>query len=666
MFKLSHKIIFSFIALSAISLSAIFYADHIAQNLNKTAQFALTDALDEKALIDDMRLETTEYFAILESTLTLLDLEVLSKKMERLDLIMKKLAANADKMNRLYPHLIDDRLKTLQEDLDELHRNTKQTTSYVRVFAQTQALNTYQENVDPLQLKIRLRLENKNQRITEKVNATQNLLKSQSSDIIRIRNISFFILSLTSVLLIIYLWRNAIVPIGKFTNFVSQNPHTQTGQDTPFIQRPDEIGALAVAFEKMIHARNQAEEELNHQAIELRNARDQAQDASRAKMEFLANMSHEIRTPLNGIMGMVQLINMAEIDDKNQKKISAILKSAELLLKIVNDVLDFSKIEAKQIILERTNIEAHEIISITCDSLEPLAQQKNLSFIKEIDIPEDLVLIGDPTRLKSILNNLIGNAIRYTDEGSVSVKAQTRMLEGGKIELAVDIVDTGLGISEDAKRTIFEKFTQADTSTTRRYGGTGLGLAITKELIQLMRGTLNLESTPGKGSTFSIHIPFDTPIKDNKTQSHSIDLNKSNKFNLESFKILIAEDNEMNQNVMIELFDHIGVSDYEIVKNGLEALQAVKEKNYNLIFMDCHMPEMNGYDSTKEIRNLPDEIKSKTPIIAMTGDVVLDNDKKCKQAGMNEFIAKPFKIEEIETIIASYGKNGGQNHQAQA
>jgi CheY-like chemotaxis protein len=271
-----------------------------------------------------------------------------------------------------------------------------------------------------------------------------------------------------------------------------------------------------------------------------------------------------------------------------------------------------------------------------------------------------LPVIGDPLRFERILTNLLSNAIRYTEKGSVTVDAEINAegLDPEKIMLHVRVIDTGIGIPKEKQAQVFEKFIQADTSDTRRYGGTGLGLTITKELVELMNGQIGLESEVGKGTTFWFTIPFvlanAIADEDHQTQKKTDTRDFEGAIPVEDVRILIAEDHEMNQVFMQKLFKNLGIKHYAIANNGREAVEILSAQNFDLVLMDCHMPEMNGYDATEAIRNLPDSVTSEIPIIAMTANAMAKDQERCLAIGMNDYLSKPFEISEFKRKLSPW------------
>jgi|GEM_PF-5629742 len=391
----------------------------------------------------------------------------------------------------------------------------------------------------------------------------------------------------------------------------------------------------------------------------------EAEAANQAKSDFLANMSHELRTPLNSILGMVQLIQPAKLEDNARTMFETISKSSRSLLTIVNDILDLSKIEAGEVKLENIGFDAFASARYVVRALTPHAKAKGLELICECASSKILVL-GDPLRFERIITNLVNNALRYTDEGRVIVRLQEIPKDDGSSDLSLrgEVIDTGIGIAEESRVAIFQKFTQADTSDTRRYGGTGLGLAITQGLVELMKGTIGLDSEVGKGTTFWFEIPYnrathiagnihDVPamIEDDDDQP----INDEDALTqIEGARILIVEDHEMNQLFMKKLMENLNIQNYKIAVNGAKAVEELEANEYDLVLMDCHMPVMNGYDATRAIREMDGGRYKDLPIVAMTANAMSEDRQKCLDVGMNDYMSKPVDVKKFKDILRRY------------
>ena len=378
----------------------------------------------------------------------------------------------------------------------------------------------------------------------------------------------------------------------------------------------------------------------------LTEAMKKAEELLKAKEYFLANMSHEIRTPMNAIVGMSDLLKKTDLTAKQQKYLHAISLSANNLLVIINDILDLSKVESGKITFERIGFRITECIESILSSLAFKAEEKRILLLSQIQEGSDAIVLGDPTRLSQILINLVNNAIKFTEKGKVEVLCEVK--EANEQELTFEFIvrDTGIGIPEDKLAIIFESFNQADSSITRKYGGTGLGLSICKKLIEAQQGEINVKSKPDIGSEFTFSLSFGKGTASDLPAKAEVE---SGAYHLDDIHILLAEDNKLNQLLVLSLAEEWGCK-VDTAENGEVALQKLKSKTYDLILMDMQMPVMDGIKATSIIRTLLDPPVSQIPIIALTANSFSSDTRKCLEAGMNDFISKPFEPAQL------YGK----------
>jgi signal transduction histidine kinase/DNA-binding NarL/FixJ family response regulator len=465
-----------------------------------------------------------------------------------------------------------------------------------------------------------------------------------------IGQLGFFAVMILAVMTAYYIALRIITqPLLKIRLSMAQLARTMEPITDRGLLKHNEIGALAHSFNQMVTDLSQTYNALNA-------ARDRAVKADNAKSEFLANMSHELRTPLNNIMGIIQILDEKDLSAENREMLAMVRKSSHTLLHIVNDILDLSKIEAGEIELEAIPFDICEKMRHTVNTMQPAASRKGFSLICNLN-EDELYVRGDPLRFERILSNLLSNAIRYTDQGSVRLAGTFRTGSDGQLWLRAEVIDTGIGIPPEAQARVFDKFIQADSSNTRRYGGTGLGLTITRELVELMKGRIGLHSEVGKGSTFWFEMPLESValpdvIAEGERKTVPVpDFNGA--VPVHEARILVAEDHEMNQAFMRKLFKNLGVGSFTIVENGRRALELVQVQNFDVVLMDCHMPEMNGYDATRHIRELPDSV-SEIPIIAMTANAMAKDEERCLAIGMNAYISKPFDIADFKATLAPW------------
>jgi len=472
--------------------------------------------------------------------------------------------------------------------------------------------------------------------------AIDMMLIDAQNTIMSIAFIEVIFVAIFSFLLGTYLTRN----LRKLTDAAKQVKRQGPGFQLK-VHQQDELGEVASAFNKMSHS-------LQSNYKEIQQARQEAEQASESKSRFLASMSHEIRTPMNGVLGILTLLQETKLTKEQNHLVNTATESGELLLSIINDILDFSRMEANTLILEQKPFSVKDCINGTIESFTASVSKKNLNLIATYHNTIPDVVIGDVHRFKQILLNLIGNAIKFTSEGTIEVAVSSVQHKEDKIVLNCEVIDTGIGIESTALSYLFDEFTMVDQGYSRSRDGSGLGLAICKRLAALMDGEISVSSQKGDGSTFAFNVTLgidDSLPKVNQPTTLSKPFSISS--TIKNSRILVAEDNTANQLVIINMFKNVGM-EIDIAQNGQQAVDMVRNNDYNLIFMDISMPEKDGLEACQDIRQLSDSEKSSVPIVALTAHALTGDRNQFINAGMNDYLSKPMRMSQIVSMLNKY------------
>ena len=412
----------------------------------------------------------------------------------------------------------------------------------------------------------------------------------------------------------------------------------------------DEVGELARAFNRMLT-------QIEERETDLLDAKDRAEQADRTKSGFLANMSHELRTPLNGVVGMVSYLLETKLDGEQRSCMETVRASAESLLVIMNDILDLSKTEAGKITLRETDFDLREHVRETCALFTRQVKEKELRLVVDVVDDAPAWIHADSGLVRHALTNLVSNAIRFTHEGEIRVRVSVERDDGPRVLLRLSVEDTGIGIEEEALGELFKPFVQVDGSATREYGGTGLGLAITRGLVERMGGTIGAKSAFCEGSTFWFTVDVaraEAPVPgESASDAGGVSLNA-----VAPRTILIVEDTPLNQKIAQRMLERLGYRT-QLANDGVEAVELFSETEYDLVLMDCHMPRLDGWEATREIRAFEAGSGRRVPILALTADAREQNHDRCMEVGMDGFLTKPIRIGDLESALGAWFEAAG-------
>ncbi|NOH54561.1 response regulator [Vibrio coralliilyticus] len=477
------------------------------------------------------------------------------------------------------------------------------------------------------------------------VSAINSMLTSAQKAIIGIASIEVVLVAIFSFFLGTYLTKSLVKLIEAANTVSQQGPGFQLND-----QSKDELGDVARAFDDM-------SVKLEKSYHDLKNARFEAEQANDSKSRFLASMSHEIRTPMNGVLGILNILEESKLSREQKKLVNTATESGQFLLSIINDILDFTRMESNTLRLEHKPFNFRQCVENVVETFQPSAKVRSLDLNCILDGSVPANVQGDENRVKQILHNLIGNAMKFTKEGSVTIQVHADTHEGNQVKIVCRVIDTGVGINRSAMDYLFDEFTMVDQTYSRSQEGSGLGLAICKRLCELMDGYIEAESTPSIGSTFSFSIKLE--LADQLISSTHQSQNNTELL-VSDASILVAEDNKANQLVISEMFKRMGLS-MDIAENGRRAIEMVEQYHYDLIFMDISMPEMDGMETCRAIRSMTDEKTCQIPIIALTAHSLSGDKEQFLDAGMNDYLSKPIRLSQLIEKINLFLSDGAIN-----
>ncbi|MBV1907648.1 MAG: response regulator [Pseudomonadales bacterium] len=475
---------------------------------------------------------------------------------------------------------------------------------------------------------------------------------------------------------------NSIFNFGKDTRKTSSFAHTVpiglSNKTLDLVVTPTEIGLaniqtlvpeytfvlivlLALSVGILVHGETSktANRILQQNAKVLLIAKEEAEAANIAKSEFLANMSHEIRTPLNGVIGMAEMLKTANLNHEEMNDLLTLQSSSESLLSVVNNILDVSKMEAGQMTLEIIPFDLHDMVNSTVSIVRSEADKKSLELRVVQDSKGPKFVVGDPQRIRQVLLNLVNNAVKFTESGSITISTELCCDSEGSCQCKFDVDDTGMGLPRNNIDNLFEKFTQADLSTTRKFGGTGLGLSICAQLVDLMGGTIAASNNKGAGALFTFSLPLEIADADEVEQLGILKKTSQENAGTKSLEILVVEDNLVNQKVIKSVLQKMGHTVF-VSNNGEEALEFFSQDTPDLVFMDIRMPVLDGLEATRRIRGIGNDLKSQVPIIALTANAMASDKALCIEAGMNDYATKPIRPKTVQFLVDKWATAGNQ------